>query len=97
MKQEIEIISERGFSWRRIISAHEGARTLAAGLECSISNYFILRKIGIFKNIIVFKTERDVALFGYGDECCAAMLPRTTFEGLTVAAPQLFEEEKNEY
>ena len=94
MKQEIEIISERGFSWRRVISVHKGARTLAAGLEYSISNFFILRKIGVFKNIIVFKTERAVALFGYGDECCAAMLPRTTFEGLTVAAPQLFEEEE---
>ena len=93
VKQENEIISERGLNWRRIISVHEGARTLAAGLEYSLTNFFILRKIGVFKNIIVFKTECVVALFGYGEECCAAMLPRTTFEGLTVAAPQLFEED----
>lgn len=92
MKQKIEIISERGFNLRRVISVRDGARTLAAGLEYSLTNFFILRKIGVFKNIIVFKTECDVALFGYGDECCTAMLPRTTFEGLTVAAPQLFEE-----
>lgn len=94
MKQEIEIISERGFGWRRVVSAHEGTRTLAAGLEYSLTNFFILKKVGVFKNIIVFKTESDVALFGYGDECCAATLPRTTFEGLKAVDPQLFEEEK---
>lgn len=74
MKQkQIEIISEPLRDGRRLVRARRGKHTLGEGVE-AYPFYFFGDMWGCFTQFAIFKTGRDVAIFGYGTICAALLM-----------------------
>lgn len=80
MKQkQIEIISEPLRDGRRLVRALRGARTLGEGIE-TYPFYFFGDMWDCFYQFAIFKTARDVAIFGYGTICAALFMPIEAYD-----------------
>ena len=88
-RKQFEIISEPLRDGRRLVRVLDGARTLGEGVEAE-PFYFFGDMWDCFTQFAIFKTARDVAIFGYGTICAALFMPAEEYNDLRQLCPAIF-------